>query len=270
METFKINFLGTNGSCAYNNGKRKKYGSNTMCIAVAAGDDILVIDSGSGINGLSGLESCRSPKINLLFSHYHVDHIEGLLFCKELFDPQKEVVIYGCDSGGYDVRGILENYLSPPISPAGFKEFKALIDFKTIKGGDTVNFSGGAKISACSVSHPGGALGYRVEYNNKSFCACCDVELGNHTDDTDLLEFISGADLLVFDSFFDDDKIIPGWGHSSWRESAELAKKAGVKRLALLHYSPSATDDEIDDIQKKARAVFPGAITVADHMTIDL
>ena len=270
METFEATFLGTNGSCAYNNGKRKKYGSNTTCIAVKTGDELIVFDSGSGIYGLSDVTGGSKPPINLFFSHYHADHIEGLLFCRELFDPHEKIVIYGSKYKDLDIRGILENYLSPPFSPAGFKDFKAQIDFKTVKGEDAVELPNGARVSIFSVSHPGSALGYRVDYCGKSFCSCCDIELGLHKDGDGLLDFIKGADLLVLDSFFDDGMVTPGWGHSSWMESATWAKKAGAKQLALLHFSPRITDEDIDVIQEKARAVFPYAFTAADHMKISL
>ena len=268
MDTFEVTFLGTNGSVAHNNGNRKKYGSNTLCIAVKAGEEVLLLDAGSGIYGLSGLTDYIKPNISLLFTHYHADHIEGLLFCRELFDPARKFTIYGSDSGGYDMHDVLENYLSPPISPVGFGEFRAGIDFKTIVDGDVIEYPSGVIVRVHSVSHPGGAFGYRVEYGGKSFCSCCDVELGNHKAGDGFLEFIHGADLLVLDSFFEDGKTTPGWGHSSWHESASWAKQADVKKLALLHYAPYFTDDDIDDMQEKARGIFPNTFTAADHMMV--
>ena len=270
METFEVTFLGTNGSCAYNNGGRAKYGTNTMCIAVKAGGEVFIFDAGSGIVGLSGLADYSNPHMNLLFSHYHADHIEGMLFCKELFDPQKSFTFYGFKTDDMDIRKVLCDYLSPPTSPAGFDDFMASIEFKTISGGDIIEFPGGAKISALSVSHPGGALGYRVEYDNKVFCCCCDVELGRHTGDKKLAEFLKGADLLVLDSFFNDGEITPGWGHSSWQESATLAKTSGARQLALIHHSSHISDEEIDEIKEKARSVFPNTIAAADRMRVTL
>ena len=270
MDTIEATFLGTNGSCAHNNGKRKKYGSNTLCIAVAAGEETLIFDAGSGIFGLSELADYQKPHMNLFFSHYHADHIEGLLFCRELFDPQKVITMYGSTTGDLGIRDVLENYLSPPISPAGLQSFRAQLEFRTITGGDVIEFPDGVKVSAYSVSHPGGALGYRVDYNNKSFCCCSDVELGNHNNNDGLMKFFREADLLVLDAFFDEGKVTPGWGHSSWAESAEWAKAADVKQLALLHYSPRITDADIDDMQEKVREILPDTLTVADHMKIML
>lgn len=84
------------------------------------------------------------------------------------------------------------------------------------------------------------------------------------------MEFTHGADLLVLDSFFDEGKIIPGWGHSSWLECTEWAKRAGAKKLALFHHSFAYTDTEIDAIEEKARGFFADTFAAADFMLISL
>ena len=53
--TFEVTFWGTNGSCAFNGGNRVKYGTNTLCLAVKAGNETLIFDAGSGICGFGGL-----------------------------------------------------------------------------------------------------------------------------------------------------------------------------------------------------------------------
>ncbi|MGH7715901.1 MAG: MBL fold metallo-hydrolase, partial [Vulcanimicrobiaceae bacterium] len=53
-------------------------------------------------------------------------------------------------------------------------------------------------------------------------------------------------------------------GHSSPREAAEMAKKAGVDHLMLSHY-PAETSQE--ELILHARSVFNGKITVADDHT---
>ena len=267
MSTFEVTFLGTNGSCAYNSGHRRKYGSNTVCIAVAAGDEVLIIDAGSGICGLSELHDYKKDHLHLFFSHYHADHLDGLLSFPELFDPHKVFDIYGSDSeDGDDLRSILENYLSPSISPIGLDAFQARINYNTIASGDLIELPGGVTVRTFAVSHPGGYMGCRIEYGGKSFCCCTDVELSKQSDRGGLLEFMKGADLLVLDSFFEDGKVIPGWGHSSWRECATLAKEAGAKRLALIHFSPNFSDEDIDNIRQKACRVFPKTFAAADLM----
>ncbi len=46
-----------------------------------------------------------------------------------------------------------------------------------------------------------------------------------------------------------------GWGHSSVSRAAELADRAGVKKLFLFHHDLDQTDDDIDAKLETARAV---------------
>ena len=270
MKRFEITFLGTNGSCAYNNGVRVKYGTNTLCVAAVVGEETLIFDTGTGICGFSGLADYHREHLRMFYTHYHVDHLEGLLFFSELFDPRIKIDIYGLAHADMETREILGRFLSKPYQPVGLGVFKANINYHTIAADHKIELSGGVTVRTYSLSHPGGAIGYRVDYEGKSFCYCSDAELSNHRDDKNLIEFLRGAELLVLDSAFDDGEVIPGWGHSSWRECAILAKEAEVKQLALYHHGYTLTDAEIDTRAKKAQKIFPGTFASADGMKVIL
>ena len=268
--SFEVTFLGTNGSCAYNSGKRTKYGTNTLCVAVKAGDSTLLFDSGSGICGFPGLVDYQNKHISLLFSHYHIDHFSGLLFYAQLFDKDMQFDIFGSGLNEDGFYSIVDHFLSPPLHPVGIDALQAKIDFHTIVAGQEIPLGPHVTVRTYGLSHPGGAIGYRVEYDGKAFCYCTDVELDKHQDDAGFLDFTRDADLLVLDAFFDDGKVIPDWGHSSWRECAEWASRVGAKRLALFHYGFMLTDSEIDAMEEKAQTIFPGAFAAADHMRVVL
>ena len=262
---FEVTFLGTNGSNAYNNGKsRKKYGTNSICVAVSAGDETLIFDAGSGISGLGYLRDYYKGKMNLFISHYHVDHLSGLLFYPGMFDPYHKLDIYG--SG--NPHRVIKKFISPPLHPVNLNETKVNLTFYPLEPGGQIALPDGIKIRTYKLSHPGGSLGYRVEYNNKVFCICTDVGLQDHENDRGLHEFMWKADLLVLDSFFDDGKIIKSWGHSSWRECAEWAKRVKAKKLALFHYDFRFSDSEIGDMESNAKKIFPNTFAAADHMQI--
>jgi len=264
--TFELTFLGTNGSCSYNNGKRQKYGTNTPCVVVKAGTEVLIFDAGSGICNLRYMPEYQNAHIHMFFSHYHMDHIDGMLFCAELFDPAKKFEIYG--SG--DVKKILGEIISPPLCPIGIEAFRAQINYHLIGSSELISLPNDVKVHTYSLSHPGGALGYRVDYGGKSFCYCDDVELTAHQDDEGLIDFTRDADLLVMDSAFSDGNVIPGWGHSSPSECAKWANRVNAKKLALYHYSYIMTDEDIDEMEKTAKLIFPNAFTARDNMTITL
>lgn len=85
-----------------------------------------------------------------------------------------------------------------------------------------------------------------------------------------LARLFAGADLLIFDSTFaakDRDKAVDRM-HSTCVEAAELAKKAGVRRLALTHFS--ARYRNVSPLVREAREVFPDAFAASDGMFVDV
>ncbi len=73
-----------------------------------------------------------------------------------------------------------------------------------------------------------------------------------------ILDHARNADLLIYEGMFGDDEKLPRaieTGHSLFREAAELAKKAEVKKLWLTHYSPSLTEPEL--YENAVREIFP-------------
>jgi phosphoribosyl 1,2-cyclic phosphodiesterase len=263
---FEVVFLGTNGSCAYNNGKRQKYGSNTPCVVIRAGEETIILDAGSGICSFKDLPEFHREHMHLFFSHYHSDHVEGLLFCSELFNPKRVFDVYGIG----DVRGILSDIISAPLYPVGLEAFQAKMIYHNIGSGQRISISDEIMIGTYSLSHPGNALGYRVEYDGKVFCYCDDIELVNHQEDDKLREFTRDVDLLVLDSSFADGEVVHGWGHSSPSECAQWAMEVNAKRMALYHYGYSMTDADIDAMEKAAQRIFPGAFAAFDGMRVVL
>ncbi|MDR2600384.1 MAG: MBL fold metallo-hydrolase [Oscillospiraceae bacterium] len=263
---FEVTFLGTNGSCAYNNSKRIKYGTNTICCAVRAGNEVIILDAGTGLCGIVDLPDYDIEKINIFLSHYHLDHIEGLLFFPDLYEKKKTINIYGLG----DVKKTLQDVIAPPLSPVGPEVFLADVRYFDVNHNTEIKLSDGVVVKSYELSHPGKCLAYRIDYNGKSLCYCVDVELANHKDDMELINFCKDSDLLILDSSFEDGKVIPGWGHSSPGECAEFARLANPKRLFLYHYNFHATDKDIDKMADSARNIFPNTFTAEDAMDIRL
>jgi ribonuclease BN (tRNA processing enzyme) len=108
----------------------------------------------------------------------------------------------------------------------------------------------GVKVELILLSHPGGAYAYRFSHNGQVVVYATDGEY--HRMDTDstahYVEFFRNADLLIFDAQFSFEQVIDAkrdWGHSTPKMGAELAFRAGVKRLALFHHDPVATDESL-------------------------
>jgi ribonuclease Z len=81
----------------------------------------------------------------------------------------------------------------------------------------------------------------------------------------------TNADVLVHESTFADEEQARAaeTGHSTAREAATVAARAGVKRLILTHFSARYTRDHAD-LEREAREVFPATTCARDGLEIDI
>jgi phosphoribosyl 1,2-cyclic phosphodiesterase len=243
---------------------------NTLCVGVRAGANTIIFDAGSGICGLKALPNFKNTRYNLFFSHYHVDHIHGLLFWDVLFDPNCSIDVYGQKTKLGGVLETCDRFLNEPYQPAGLNEACAKVSFADIRDGSETVLQDGVSVISVGLSHPGGCLGHCIRYNGKSVCYISDVGLSGHKDGDPLFEAAKGADLLIMDSFFGNRECIPDWGHSSASDCARFAKKAGAKQLALYHYDYNLSDEEIAATEETAKAIFADSFAPADGMCISI
>ena len=84
------------------------------------------------------------------------------------------------------------------------------------------------------------------------------------------IEYSTGADLLIHDGMFTEDLADEAnlRGHSTVTQASQLAKKAGVKKLALTHISPRYTDSR--PLLEEARNVFENSLIAYDLMEIEI
>ena len=85
-----------------------------------------------------------------------------------------------------------------------------------------------------------------------------------------LEEFFKNCDYIIFDSTYSDElkeKAKENF-HSTAKEAAELAKKAGVSNLILTHFSARYDDAEI--LVKEAQTIHSSVIAAKDLLEIDI
>lgn len=98
-----------------------------------------------------------------------------------------------------------------------------------------------------------------------SYAYCSDTAY-----DERVVNSVRGVDVLFHESTYGDDqahKAAPR-GHSTARQAAEIALKAGVGQLVLGHYSKSYVDEA--PLVEQARQIFPNTIGATEGMTIKL
>jgi phosphoribosyl 1,2-cyclic phosphodiesterase/CheY-like chemotaxis protein len=256
----RIQFWGTRGSIAKPGPSTARYGGNTSCIEVrSARGTLVVIDCGTGGHSLAQKLIADAPnplRGNILISHTHWDHIQGIPFFHPLFMRGNEWDIYGPKGVRESFREVLAGQMQYTYFPVTLDECGAKIRYHDlVEGAFAIN---DIKVSARYLNHPALTLGYRLQVDGATVVYACDHEpharmlaLGDGKitgEDLGHAEFIDGADLLIHDAQYTAEEYPEkvGWGHSPIEYVVKLAQYAGVKRVALTHHDPLRDDDAIE------------------------
>lgn len=221
---------------------------------------VLVLDAGSGIRALNeaGILD-QFEKIDILLTHLHMDHVQGLGFFIPFFVSGRKVNIWG-PSGTSHLVERLARYLSPPLFPVRIRDFKCDLGVLDIpmKPFEIGEF----RIHATYICHPGPTLGFRIENRGKVLTyipdhepALASREFPGDPKWTSGYDLAKDADLLIHDSQFTDEEyeLSRGWGHSSYSHVLNFAGLANVKKLALFHHAPSHDDQMLEEIYAQYR-----------------
>ena len=258
----RVTLWGTRGSLATPDPEMARYGGNTSCVGVIGGEGtVLVLDAGTGIRRLAAHLPESARRIDILLTHLHMDHIQGLGFFAPLFRPDIEVHIWGPGSATLHLQQRLMRYLSPPLFPVHLSELPN-ITFHQVPAGECD--IGEFRVCSALVCHPGPTVGYRVTDPRGGVL----TYLPDHEPALAALTFPSlprewtsggtlaaGADLLIHDSQYSAAEYPGhcGWGHSSLDHALDFASLCEVKQLATFHHDPDHTDAQLDLITDRAR-----------------
>jgi phosphoribosyl 1,2-cyclic phosphodiesterase len=229
---------------------RHTVGGNTACVEVRAGHQLLIFDAGSGLrllgNELMQTEFARGQGVaDILISHTHWDHIQGLPFFGPGFIAGNRLTFH---SPHIHLEAAFVGQQAEIYFPVPLSYLSADIQFHRIPA-KTWTQLGDLRVYPLQMSHPGESYGYRIEYNGASMVYATDSEY-KHMDPESTqvyVDLFQDADLLIFDAqySFNDALDRKDWGHSSPVMGAELAHRAGVRRLALFHHDPLSDDKTI-------------------------
>ena len=271
-----LTFWGTRGTIPTPGGSTARYGGNTACIEVTDGSgNLVILDAGTGIRGLgkrlAGKNGKKGMRADLIISHAHWDHIQGLPYFAPLFMKGNALKVWGPQQGDVEMETILRQMMHPAVFPVPLDALAATIEVEHVIPEEPIP-TPGFTIRAMRVRHPAVTMGYRLEKKGgPSIVYVTDDELGK-AGDYDVgpkwrerfEKFVGGADLLIHDAMYTNEEIVThaGWGHSTFGEAVELAVSAGVKQLALFHHEPEHNDDKMDQVLDQACAAAKGRTNV--------
>jgi phosphoribosyl 1,2-cyclic phosphodiesterase len=210
---------------------------------------------------------------DILLSHFHMDHVIGLPVFEPAYQPGNRFRLWaGSADAGPSLQQALGKLMSMPLFPVGLDAFRAQIELRNFRSGDMLRLKNDLKVVTAPLNHPGGAVGYRIEYAGKSLAYVSDTEHLPGGIDENALALARNADLLIYDATYTDDEYPQriGWGHSTWREGIKLAEAADSRTLVLFHHDPSHDDDFLDAVALAAARGRPGTLVATEGVSLEL
>lgn len=244
----------------------------------------------------------------IFISHFHGDHflgLPGLIQTMQLNDRDKPLHLYGPKGmeelahklltlgyfrpgytviahevadgeeirfEGYSILAVKVTHNVPALSyclqehprPGRFNKSKALKLgipegplFSKLQKGQSIILSNGKKITPDMVLGPSRKARKIVISGDTKPC-------------DQMISFSKDADVLIHEATFDSrlEDIALGYGHTTAAQAADIAKKANVEKLFLVHVSPRYLDYHV--LEDEARAVFPHSYVAKDFQDLEV
>ena len=270
-----VRFWGTRGSFPAAAKDRIEYGGNTCCVSVAAMQEMVILDAGTGLAELGKWIKSEDERqklqkgtpIYLFLGHLHIDHVVGLFQFLPFFDFGRKIVIFGEEKEGKAVEERIGDLICPPLWPVPITDFPADIQFQTVRCGERYRISkdgyiqvnpesgetyedhpdtASLEIDFIHGNHPNGSLLSRIRTGRTSVFYGLDCEMDEPTLER-LAPFCTGCDLLICDAQYLPEQLKEkkGWGHSSWKEAIELCRRSKSAKVICSHYEWGIDDEEL-------------------------
>jgi len=245
----KLLLLGTTG---YHPNERRQ----TACLMLP--ELGVLLDAGSAMYRVG--EYLQTPTLDIFLTHAHLDHVIGLTFLFDVVDGREieRITVHAEPEKLVAIREHLFAELLFPVEP--LFEARPLAPKATLPGG--------GKLTHFPLQHPGGSVGFRIDWQDRSLAYVTDTVAAA---DADYVDKIRGVDLLIHECYFGDEMAEHAklTGHSCLSPVAEVAAAAEVGRMVLVHINPLLADDNDLDMTS-ARKIFPDIEIGVDRMELDI
>ncbi len=276
MAALRIKFYGTRGSIPVCDTNFQEFGGNTTCIAFYPGDNnrVSIMDAGTGIRMLGKempIEFPDQTELNITFSHFHWDHIQGFPFFDPAYNPNMNINInmFERHNQEHDLHKIFATQMQEEYFPIELDKMGCSFSFIAHKEGllKGENYS----VESIELNHPGGSHGFRIEILDKAVVVCTDHELGDSIEQK-YIDFAKNADILIHDAQYTEEELKShkGWGHSSYDQVITLAKRAGVKQLVMTHHDPDHDDAFLKNAEAECKTKFDNVVFAREGMELEV
>jgi phosphoribosyl 1,2-cyclic phosphodiesterase len=268
---FTVRFWGVRGSIPCPGPDTQRYGGNTSCVEVRCGPHLLILDAGTGLRALAASLGPETQDADVLFTHSHLDHVNGWAFFLPLTDARHRFNVWaGHLQRPHRLDGVLARFLDDPLAPVHLGNLRADLTYHEITAADSFTPREGVFVRTAPLNHPNGATGYRIEYAGRAICYITDTEHVPGRTDANVLALIEGADIVIYDSTYTEDEYpnYVGWGHSTWQEGVRLSDRAGAKLFVAFHHDPNHGDATMDRIAEELARARPGSIVAREGLIL--
>ena len=273
---FWFKFWGVRGTVPCPGTGTLRYGGNTSCIEVRCGERRLIFDAGTGIRelGLSLAKENQSVDADLFLTHTHMDHINGLPFFRQAYDSSNNIRIRAghLKAMNLNIRDVLKGWMNPCFFPVPIESMMPHVSFTNFDQGEDIDLGDGIMVRTGKLNHPGGATGYRIEYDGRVACIITDTEHQGDELDQEVLRLIDGCSFFIYDATYTEEEYpnYLGWGHSTWERSILLCRESGAAGVVAFHHEPAHDDVFMDGVARKMRKAHSGALVAREGMVLDV
>ena len=218
----------------------------------------VVLDAGTAMYRIR--QHLQTDELQIFLTHAHLDHVVGLTYLLSILHERdvRRVVVHA-EAG--KLEAIDRHLFATDMFPVKVSMVTKALD------GSPVALPGGGTLRSFPLEHPGGAVGFRLDWPERSLAYVTDTTARR---DAPYVEQIRGVDLLVHECYFPDElaDLAELTGHSCLTAVTEVALAAEAGRLILTHFHPFEATDAALDIDA-ARRRFPQLLRGHDGLIVD-
>ncbi len=209
---------------------------STSSFLIEVENNLIIIDAGTGLHRLHKYNNLLSKyeEVNIILSHYHLDHIIGLSYIPRYL-RDKKLSIWGPGGKYYKktCEEILCDFTSSPYFAESIKNFTKEVYLKDYDE-NGLNIKE-LKISINKQKHSDPSFGITIE------------DYLHYATDTNILEesFTKNCKLLLHECWAKSKE--DALEHSSLEEIKEMVDKHDINSIGLVHINPRYTEEELKD-----------------------